>query len=277
MTPDTNLETALVCIALASYLLAARLTATRGPAAAALRAAGMACNLGALAWRAARAGRLPLASQYEFALCLGLAIAVIVSTRAISGRVKHLGAYALPAAALMMALALLSPRELKPLMPALRSPWLTVHVGLAIASYAAFAVAAGAGALYLRGEGRTPRPAGGGGASPRPAGGGGASPEATGLDALQYRLVAVGYLGLTMTILSGAVWGHQAWGRYWGWDPKETWSLITWIVYSIYLHLRLRRGWSRRRGAWLAVAAFVCVLFTFVGVNVLLPGLHSYR
>ena len=81
---------------------------------------------------------------------------------------------------------------------------------------------------------------------------------------------------LTIVILSGCVWAEQAWSTFWSWDPKETWALITWIIYAIFLHQRLRKSWRGKRMAWFAIIAFICVLFTFAGVNTLLPGLHAY-
>ena len=101
-------------------------------------------------------------------------------------------------------------------------------------------------------------------------------PQPERLDVISYRSVCLGMLFLTLTILTGAIWAEQAWGSYWSWDPKETWSLVTWIIYAIYLHLRLRRGWKGKTAAWFAVIGFACVIFTYIGVNTFLPGIHSY-
>ena len=97
------------------------------------------------------------------------------------------------------------------------------------------------------------------------------------LDMLSYRSVSLGLLFLTFTIITGAIWAERAWGSYWSWDPKETWSLVTWLVYATYLHLRIRRGWQGKSAAIFAVVGFVCVIFTYIGVNTLLPGVHSYK
>ena len=102
-----------------------------------------------------------------------------------------------------------------------------------------------------------------------------AKPEASVLDELTHQLVMFGFLFLSVGIITGAVWANSAWGRYWGWDPKETWSLITWFVYATLLHARLMRGWYGKRIAYLSILGFMAVLFTYFGVN-LLPGLHSY-
>ena len=96
------------------------------------------------------------------------------------------------------------------------------------------------------------------------------------LDLIAYRSVCLGLLFLTLTILTGALWAEKAWGSYWSWDPKETWSLVTWIIYAVYLHLRLRKGWKGKTAAIFAVVGFVCVIFTYIGVNTFLPGIHSY-
>jgi len=100
-------------------------------------------------------------------------------------------------------------------------------------------------------------------------------PEHRVLDELGYQLILLGFLFLSIGIISGAVWANSAWGRYWGWDPKETWSLITWFVYATLLHARMTRGWHGKRIAYLSMVGFAAVIFTYFGVN-LLPGLHSY-
>ena len=96
------------------------------------------------------------------------------------------------------------------------------------------------------------------------------------LDLISYRAIALGFLFLTLCIITGAIWAKRAWGSYWSWDPKETWSLVTWLIYSIYLHLRLNKMWRGKKIAIVAVVGFLCVIFTYIGVNTLLSGLHSY-
>ena len=96
------------------------------------------------------------------------------------------------------------------------------------------------------------------------------------LDDLSYKVIGFAFPLLTLCIITGAIWANYAWGTYWSWDPKETWSLITWIIYAAYLHARLMYGWKGKRAAWMAIFGFAAVLFTFFGVNYLLPGLHSY-
>ena len=150
--------------------------------------------------------------------------------------------------------------SIKPLMPALKSNWLLIHVITCFLGYAAFGLAFGAGLLYLM-QAFTNRPR---------------SPGPPLLDRLMYRAAVIGFIFLTLGILTGAVWAETAWGRYWSWDPKETASLITWFIYAALLHARLVKGWQGRPIAWLAVVGFGAVLFTYLGVSFLLPGLHSY-
>ena len=150
--------------------------------------------------------------------------------------------------------------SIKPLMPALKSNWLLIHVITCFFGYAAFGLAFGAAILYLV-QGITKSSQ---------------APSPPLLDRLIYRAAVIGFIFLTLGILTGAVWAETAWGRYWSWDPKETASLITWFIYAALLHARLVQGWQGRPIAWLAVAGFGAVLFTYLGVSFLLPGLHSY-
>jgi cytochrome c-type biogenesis protein CcsB len=139
-------------------------------------------------------------------------------------------------------------------------------VGTAVISYGSFAVAAGLAAMYLIGERQK---TGGDGRT--------VLPNSEVCDYLSYRVIAFGYLMLTLVIVTGAIWAKYAWSRYWAWDPKETWSLITWLIYSVYIHLRFNRGWKGKPAAWFAVIGFISVIFTFIGVNNILPSIHSYR
>ena len=146
-------------------------------------------------------------------------------------------------------------------MPALRSQWFGIHIGSAVVAYAAFTLAACAGVKYLLELKKGMEES---------------SVRMRQMDFFAYRLVILGIMGLTICIFTGAIWGEQAWSSFWQWDPKELWSLITWIVYAIYLHQRLRMKWHGKRMAIFAIAALGFVLFTFAGVNTLLPGLHSF-
>jgi cytochrome c-type biogenesis protein CcsB len=206
--------------------------------------------------------QVPLSNFFEslvfFSLCLP-ALALISFRRHLK---DYLGALVALFACLILAYAAKGvDSSIKPLMPALKSNWLLIHVLTCFIGYAAFALAFGAALLYLWQSRR-------GKAFPF-------APPAD-LDRLMYQAVALGFLFLSVGILTGAVWADSAWGRYWSWDPKETWSLITWFIYAGLLHARLVKGWQGRRIAWLAVLGFAAVLFTYFGVSFLLPGLHSY-
>jgi cytochrome c-type biogenesis protein CcsB len=213
-------------------------------------------------------GHVPLSNLYESLVFFSLAIAVLVLIVEKKYGYRSIGAFAMPLAFLAMAYASLSPNisdRIQPLLPALKSNWLIAHVITCFIGYAAFAVAFGLSLMYFVKK---------------------EQPEETGLirfkipehhvlDQLTHQMVMLGFLFLTAGIITGAVWANSAWGRYWGWDPKETWSLITWFIYATLLHVRLMRGWTGRKVAIFSIVGFGAVLFTYFGVN-LLPGLHSY-
>lgn len=230
-------------------------------AARAVFAAAFALHTAYTVWRGVAAGRLPLANQFEFAS--GFAWSAALMGLILYARLRQEGivTVSMPVAFLVLSYAAFQPMEIRELMPALRSTWFALHIGSATFSYAAFAIAGGFGARYLillrKGHAEDEL-----------------RMEQT--DYMAYRLICLGFLLLTVVILSGAIWAEQAWSRWWSWDPKETWALITWMLYAIYLHQRMRLKWQGKRMAWFAVIAVVCVLFTFAGVNKLLPGLHSY-
>jgi cytochrome c-type biogenesis protein CcsB len=167
----------------------------------------------------------------------------------------------LPVAFIIMASTFLVDSSIRPLIPALQSNWLVAHVVTCFLGYAGF-TASFVAALMLLVVRKWPSAAE-------------HLPGAKVLDEIVYRSVVVGFSLLSVGIITGAAWADHAWGSYWSWDPKETWSLITWMVYAAFLHARLARGWSGTRMAFLSILGFGCVLFTYFGVNYL-PGLHSY-
>lgn len=207
------------------------------------------------------AGRLPLANQFEFATSFAWGIAMLTIFLHLKMNMDWLGAFSIPAVFLMLSYSALLPRDITALMPALKSAWFGLHIASAVISYSGFAVACFCGIRYLMNLKK-----------------GMAETDATmkSLDYLAYRMVALGFLFLTIVILSGCIWAEQAWSQFWSWDPKETWALITWIIYAIYLHVRINKKVKGKKMAIFAIAAFVAVIFTFIGVNTLLPGLHSY-
>jgi len=224
-----------------------------------------------LRWRESYAlgyGHAPLSNMYESLVFFALTIVVIYLFIEIRYKTTVVGAFATPIAFLAMAYASLSPNisdRIQPLVPALKSNWLIAHVVTCFFGYAAFAIAFGMSIMYLM-KARNPQ---------RTEGIVGHLPKLDVLDELTHRMVLFGFLFLTVGIITGSVWANSAWGSYWSWDPKETWSLITWFVYAGLLHARLMRGWQGRQIAYLSILGFAAVLFTYFGVN-LLPGLHSY-
>jgi len=213
-------------------------------------------------------GHAPLSNLYESLVFFAGTIILIYLFIERKYQNRVIGAFTTPLAFLALAYASLSPNisdRIQPLIPALKSNWLIAHVIACFIGYGAFAIACGVSFMYLVKQKSTDDKS---------------SmlnllPDVDMLDDLNHRLVMFGFLFLSVGIITGAVWAHSAWGRYWGWDPKETWSLITWFVYATLLHARMMRGWRGKRTAILSIGGFAAVLFTYFGVN-LLPGLHSY-
>jgi ABC-type transport system involved in cytochrome c biogenesis permease subunit len=213
-----------------------------------------------LLFRTIKTGHGPFANMYEFSLAFafGVLVAYMWFERRYHQRILAL--VALPVALAMMAYAATIPSTIEPLVPALQNNLLlTVHVAVAIVAYGSFSIAFAASVLYLI----------------QPEGGRWGLPKPQVLDEIGYRAVVVGYPFLTLTIILGAVWAETAWGTYWSWDPKETASLVTWLIYGAYLHARVMRGWRGNRAAWLLVLGFAATLFTYFG-NLFFGGLHSY-
>ena len=160
--------------------------------------------------------------------------------------------------------------DVVPLPPALQSAWLVIHVFVAISAPGFFAL--GCGALgRAAAAGPRARPAGAGHAVPRDP-----SRRRRRSRHLAYRVIIVGFVLWTFTLIAGAIWAERAWGRYWGWDTKEVWTFIIWVVFAGYIHARATRGWRGSRSAWLAIIGFAAVLFNFTIVNLFFKGLHAY-
>jgi cytochrome c-type biogenesis protein CcsB len=183
-------------------------------------------------------------------------------------RLAVLGAFVCPLALVLMILGSAAPTQVQEVSPMLQSWWFPVHVTLAFSGNAIFTVAFGAGVLYLLQE-RMLKSKNFSGLYYR-------LPSLETLDSINYRCLTFGFPLMTMGIISGAVWANSAWGGYWRWDPKETWALITWFLYAALLHGRLTVGWRGRRAAIFAIIGFASLLFTFLGVNLLLSGEHSF-
>jgi len=214
----------------------------------------------ALIFRTIAVGHGPFSNMYEFSVAFswGVLAAYVYFERRY--HLRALGLIALPVALLLLLYATTIPSTAEPLVPALQNNLLlTTHVAVAIVAYGGFAVAFAAAALHLVGSYTGSR----------------RLPRLELLDEISYRAVVIGFPFLTLTIVLGAMWANVAWGRYWGWDPKETASLVTWLIYGAYLHARVVRGWRGNRAAWLLVVGFAAVLFTYFG-NLFFGGLHSY-
>ncbi|GFN23218.1 c-type cytochrome biogenesis protein CcsB [Thermanaeromonas sp. C210] len=218
----------------------------------------------ALGQRTLNSGHLPVATLYEFSLLLvwGLLLLFFFIR-------KHVPGDLLTVLVALLGVLILSfsntlPSESRPLMPALQSVWLQLHVLTAIIAYGAFGLSFCLGIIYLLQERARDREVSL------------SLPSPAKLDNLMYWCTAVGFAFMTLVLITGAVWAEEVWGRWWGWDPKETWALITWLIYAGFLHARKTYGWQGKRAAVIAVAGFVAVLFTLFGVSLLLPGLHSY-
>jgi cytochrome c-type biogenesis protein CcsB len=216
-------------------------------------------------------GRAPLSNLYESLVFFSWTVALIYSLFELRTKNKSLGVVAALIAFLAIAYASFSPsvnERIQPLIPALQSNWLISHVVTCFLGYAAFALSFGLSIIYLI---KSDKP------DDRGAEASSAFrfPDHNVIDELNHQMVAFGFIMLTLGIITGSVWAHSAWGSYWSWDPKETWSLITWLIYAAVLHSRFTRGWRGRRIALMNIFGFACVLFTYFGVNYL-PGLHSY-
>jgi cytochrome c-type biogenesis protein CcsB len=212
-------------------------------------------------WRAT--GHAPWSNMWEYTVAFagGTSLAYAVFERWY--RQRTLGAFVQPVVlGLLAAAAAFFPSDVRPLVPALRNePLLAAHVAMMVLAYSALSVSFGSAVVYLvQGEAnRFPR-----------------LPRAAVLEEVGYRSVIVGFPLLALGIALGAYWANLAWGRYWGWDPKETSSLVTWLIYAGYLHMRALRGWQGTRSAVLLVVGFLAVLFTYFAVNLWVSGLHSY-
>jgi cytochrome c-type biogenesis protein CcsB len=217
----------------------------------------------AVGLRTAAAGHLPLSNMYEFSLTFVMLIGIVYLLFERAYGVRQLGAVVLPIAVGMCLYIWSLPaglREVDALIPALQNrPLMTLHVSLAILSYATFAVAFAAALLYLV-------------TSRRPLAW---LPSAELLDDLGYRAVTVGFPALALVLILGSLWAHQAWGSYWSWDPKETAALFTLLIYGVYLHTRSLRGWRGNRSAAILILGFAAVVFTYFG-NYVFGGLHAY-
>jgi cytochrome c-type biogenesis protein CcsB len=257
-----------------------------GRAAVALTIAGWVAHVGSVVTRGFAAHRVPWGNMYEFSSMVALVAVTVFLVLLTRQQVRFLGAFVMAPVVLYLGLAgTVLYADAGPLVPALNSYWIKIHVVAAITASGAFMVSGVVTTLYLlkdRWERRTAIGVGPGTAAAvefESARGGGLMgwlPKADVLDRLAYRVVAFAFPVWTFAIMAGAIWAEQAWSRYWGWDPKETWSFITWLAYAAYLHARATAGWRGRRAAVLALIGFGCLMVDYYVVNTVITGLHSY-
>ena len=216
-----------------------------------------------LAFRWAATGHPPYANMYEYTIALGWGCSLFyVIFERVYGQ-RALGAVLFPGIAALFTVSLVYfPSNVVPLIPALQANRiLTIHVGMMMLSYSALSVSFGAAVLYLVQDGRRRFAR---------------LPSAALLEEIAHKSVLVGFPMLALGIALGAWWANSAWGRYWGWDPKETSALVTWLIYAGYLHARGLRGWRGKRAATVLIVGYAAVLFTYFAVNLWVSGLHSY-
>jgi ABC-type transport system involved in cytochrome c biogenesis permease subunit len=223
-----------------------------------LAVAGFIIHTAALIARTVESGHAPFTNMYESLSFLSWAsvLAYVIIDKKF--KIPKIGPYLMLIVIGLMALASspLMPKEATPLVPALQSYWLWLHVSVTLLGEAFFAVAFITSIMYLAAK---------------------EADKKEKWDSVSYRCVAVGFPLFTLGgLVFGMVWAYKAWGTYWSWDPKEVWSLITWLVFALYLHTRIVMGWKGKRSAVIAIIGFLAALFTYFGVNYLLAGLHSY-
>jgi cytochrome c-type biogenesis protein CcsB len=231
-------------------------------------------HLAGVLTRGLAAGRVPWGNMYEFSITSSLAVAVVYLAFVHRYKMQWLGlGVTLVISAVLGLATLLLYTPAGPLVPALHSYWLVIHVSAAAISGGAFTVGALISILYLVKSRAERRVLAGGTMSPSLK----RLPSAEAMDGTAYKVLAFAFPLWTFGVLvAGPIWAEYAWGRYWGWDPKEVWALVTWVVYAAYLHARATAGWRGRPAAMIAIVGWLVFLFDFVGVNLLVSGLHSY-
>jgi cytochrome c-type biogenesis protein CcsB len=306
MSP-TPLSLALFWVAVVAYLVALlsfvvsqalgrKLVADIGVAAALV---GWPFHLASIVTRALEAGHWPLGNMYEYSTAISFIVVTTFLLLALRARLRLVGIPAMVVAVALLGVAYMLYVPPGNLVPALHSYWLTIHVTAMATSSGILTFSFLFGMFYLarrwadgRLSGTASRAAAvTAGGTPVSVGGGATGgsrslvlartlgrvlPQARTLDEWSYRFVMLGFPIWSFGVICGAIWGEHAWGRYWGWDPKETFAFITWVVFAIYLHARVTYGWREKRAAVITAVGFVSILFTLYAVNLWIAGLHSY-
>ena len=232
----------------------------------------LALHTGLLIFRSITAGRLPFSNLYEFTLVFAWATMLVFVYCAMRFNLLASAPLALSLTTLLIGFAAMMPRDIRPLMPALRSGWLQAHVATGILAYGALAVSAVLAVVMLTTRDERVETDASDWADKY-----WRIPSLAALERYVHGLIVFGFIFLSLLIVTGAVWAEETWGRWWGWDPKEAWALVTWLIYLVYLHGRKRFGWQGQATAWFSAIGFLAVMFTLFGVTYLLPGLHSYK
>ncbi|MFR9801631.1 c-type cytochrome biogenesis protein CcsB [Pseudonocardia sp. RS010] len=241
-----------------------------GRMAVSLSVLGVLLHLGSIVLRGIAAERWPLGNMYEFtsAVCLAAVVAWLIVLQRVARRnrgVRRLGVFVLaPVLTLMVLAGTVLYAQAAPVVPALQSYWLVIHVTTVTLATGLFIVPGVASILYLMKR------------SGKPARFAAKLPAADTLDRLAYRTTVVGFPMYTFAVIAGAIWAEAAWGRFWGWDPKETVAFVAWVIYAAYLHARATAGWRHVGAAWINILGLSAVIFNLFFINMVVAGLHSY-
>lgn len=240
----------------------------------ALTVIGFLLHLAATIMRGIGAGRVPWANMYEFALTATAAVILIFLITQFFIDLRFLGALVTGIAVIFLMVAKVNYYvEIVPLVPALNSYWLVIHIIVAVIAVGFFTLSFGLSILQLLQARRATKLKGGDNQSLAFMA---SLPNQVRLEDLAYRLAIIGFACWTFTLIAGSIWAEAAWSRYWGWDVKEVWTFIIWVLYAGFIHARATRGWRGTRSAWLNIVSYAAVLFNFSVVNVFFKGLHAY-
>lgn len=240
----------------------------------ALTVVGFVFHLAATIMRGIGAGRVPWANMYEFALTATCSIVLIFLVVQFFVDVRFLGALVTGLAVLFLGVTKVNYYvAIVPLQPALDSYWLVIHILVAVLSVGVFTLSFGLSVMQLMQHRRETREIAG---EPTGLGFMATMPNAVRLEDLSYRLAIIGFVFWTFTLIAGSIWAEAAWSRYWGWDTKEVWTFVIWVLYAGFIHARATRGWRGTRSAWLSIIAYSAIIFNFTIVNVFFKGLHAY-
>jgi cytochrome c-type biogenesis protein CcsB len=241
----------------------------------ALTCVGLATHIVAILTRGLAEHRVPWGNMYEFIAAITCMAVLVLVVAAVRFRAYYIGLFVLLPVVLSLAVdvtVVYTPAG--SLVPALNSYWIAIHVTAMIVASGLYIVGAVVTAMYLLADRNERRALAG--LPSRTEGLMTHLPGTTVLDRLSYRAILFAFPVWTFGVIAGAIWADHAWGRYWGWDPKETWSFITWVVYAGFLHARATAGWRGRRAAYIQLVGFACLMFNLVGINLWVTGLHSY-